>query len=97
MGSLFKHGNIWWVKYYQNGRPIRESMGSERETEAKRFLRLREGQVAQGKRVMPQAERLRFENLVDDFLGHYRINGKRSHDKAERPTLAAFLWRHASP
>jgi integrase len=84
MGSLFKRGNIWWVKYYQNGRPIRESTGSKRETEAKRFLKLREGQVAQGKRVMPQAERLRFENLVDDFLADYRINDKRLLDKAER-------------
>jgi hypothetical protein len=52
MGSLFKRGNLWWVKYYQNGRPIRESTGSQRETEAKRFLKLREGQVAQGKRVV---------------------------------------------
>src|SRR5262245_25978605 len=84
MGALFKRGNIWWVKYYANGRPIRESTGSEKETEAKRFLKFREGQVAQGKRVMPQAERLRFENLADDFLADYRINGKRSLDKAER-------------
>jgi len=48
MGSLFKRGNIWWVKYYQNGRPIRESTRAMQETEAKRFLKEREGQVAVG-------------------------------------------------
>jgi integrase len=42
------------------------------------------GEVAQGKRVTPQAERLRFENLAEDFRTDYRINRKRSLDKAER-------------
>lgn len=84
MGSLYLRGNIWWVKYYRNGRPIRESTGTEKETEARKFLKLREGQVAQGKRVLPRAERLRFEELSEDFLTDYRVNGKRSLDKAER-------------
>jgi integrase len=84
MGALFKRGNIRWVKYYQNGRPIRESPRSEKETEAKRFLKLREGQVAQGKRVVLYADRVRFEDLAADFLTDYRVNGKRSLDKARR-------------
>jgi hypothetical protein len=41
MGSLYRHGQIWWAKYYRNGRPIRESTRTTRETEAKRFLKLR--------------------------------------------------------
>lgn len=45
-------GGIWWVKYYVNGRPIRESTGVAGEAdkgppaEAKRFLKAREGRVA---------------------------------------------------
>jgi integrase len=84
MGSLYKRGDTWWIKYYQHGRPIRESTGTEKETEAKRFLKLREGQVAQGKQVILRAERLRFAELAADFLTDYRINGKRSLDKAQR-------------
>jgi integrase len=84
MGSLYKRGDTWWIKYYQNGKAIRESTGTEKETEAKRFLKLREGQVAQGKRVVPYFERLRFEELAADLLADYQINGKRSLDKAQR-------------
>ena len=84
MGSLYRRGDIWWAKYYQNGWPIRESTGATKETEAKRFLKLREGQVAEGRRVVPRTERLRFDELAQDFLTDYRINGKRSLDKAQR-------------
>jgi hypothetical protein len=52
MGSLYKRGNTWWVKYYQHGGPIREGSGTAKETETRRFLKLREGQVAQVKQVI---------------------------------------------
>jgi len=84
MGSLYRRGNIWWIKYYRNGRPIRESTGTDKQTEAKRFLKLREGDVAQGRLVIPRVERIRFEELAEDFLNDYQINGRRSLDKARR-------------
>jgi len=49
MGSLYKQksrdgtpGRVWWAKYYVNGRAMRESTGTKKEVEAKRFLRLRD-------------------------------------------------------
>jgi len=84
VGSLYKRRSIWWVKYYRNGRPIRESTGTDKETEAKRFLKLREGDVAQGRLVIPRVERIRFEELAEDFLNDYQINGRRSMPKAKR-------------
>ncbi len=36
-------GSIWWVKYYVNGQPIRESTGTEKETEATRRVLVRKG------------------------------------------------------
>jgi hypothetical protein len=84
VGSLYKRGDIWWIKYYQHGRAIRESTGSEKEMEARRFLKLREGQVAEGKRVNQAMERISFGGLAADLLTDYRANGKRSLDKAER-------------
>jgi len=37
-----------WIKYYRNGRPIRGSTGTDKETEAKRILREKEGDIAAG-------------------------------------------------
>jgi hypothetical protein len=54
MGSLYRRGEIWWVKYYENGRPKRESAGTTKETEAKRFLKEREGRVATGQPILPE-------------------------------------------
>lgn len=100
MGSLYRRGNVWWVKYYRNGRPIRESAGTDKETEAKRFLKQREGDVAAGRLVIPRVERLRFEELAEDFLNDYQVNERRSLDKAHRSVrhLAKFFggWRAAN-
>lgn len=43
-----KLGRIWWVKYYVNGRPVRERTSAEKESEARRFLKACEGRVAMG-------------------------------------------------
>lgn len=29
MGQLSKRGTGWWIKYYVNGRPVRESTGAD--------------------------------------------------------------------
>jgi integrase len=90
---LYKRGTIWWVKYYRNGRPIRESTGTEKETEAKRFLKLREGDVATGRLIIPRVERIRFEELAQDYLNDYRANGRRSLGRAQQNVdhLARFF------
>ena len=33
MGQIYQRGRIYWVKYYVDGRPVRESTGCERETD----------------------------------------------------------------
>ncbi len=50
MGSLYrpklrsgKLSSKWWVKYYVNGRPIRESTGAEKEQDATRRVLVRKG------------------------------------------------------
>ena len=46
MGMTYKRGAVWWVKYYRNGRPIRESSQSSKESDAITLLKLREGDIA---------------------------------------------------
>ena len=78
-----RFGRIWWVKYYVNGRPIRESTGTEKETEAKRFLKVREGRVAMGQPVLRRMDRIRYEEAAEDLRKHYQTTGRRSPQEAE--------------
>ena len=83
-GHIYKRGNVYWIKYYRGGNLYYESTKSEKESEAKRLLRKQLGQMAEGRFVGLCPERVKFEDLARDFLNDYRINGKRSLDKAER-------------
>ncbi len=73
----------WWAKYYINGMARRESLGTEDHEEAKQILKVKEGRVAEGKPPLPRADKIRFEELAEDYLTDYRVNGKRSLTRAE--------------
>jgi integrase len=83
MGSTYKRGNIYWIKYYRNGKPYRESSESKKESDAKRLLKKREGEISQGKLPGIYFEKVRFDELAEDFLTDYRINKKKSLKRAE--------------
>ena len=93
MGHIFKRGNVYWVKYYRNGKPYRESTKSKKEADAKRLLKKREGEISEGKLPGVYFDRVRFDELSDGFLADYRINGKKSLVRAERSAqhLKAFF------
>jgi integrase len=82
MGYLYRRGNIWWVKYYVNGAPRRESTGTEKQEEARRFLKLREGAVGKGAPVAPRLDRILYEEVAKDLREHYRTTGKRDLEEA---------------
>ena len=84
MGSIYQRGKVYWVKYYRNGKPYRESTKSKKEADAKRLLRKREGEISEGKLPGIYFDRVRFDELAEDFLRDYRINGKKSLVRAER-------------
>jgi len=78
-----KPARIWWVKYYVNGHPNRESTGTEKEKEAKRFMKQREGRVAMGQPVLRRMDRIRYEEAAEDLRRYYRTTGCRSLREAE--------------
>jgi integrase len=96
MGSLYQRGSMWWCKYYVNGRPVRESTGTEHEKAAERFLKVREGAVAIGAPIPPRMDRVLYEELAGDLREHYRTTGRRRLDEVEdRLTyLDRFFARH---
>lgn len=51
---------------------------------AERLLKLREGEISQGKLPGVIFDRIRFDELAEDFLSDYRINKRRSIIKAQR-------------
>jgi len=77
MGSIYKRGNVYWIKYYRNGKPYRESSESKKEADAKRLLKKREGEISQGKLPGIYFEKVRFDELAEDLLTDYLINGQR--------------------
>ena len=84
MGELKRRGEIWWIRYYKNGKRHEESSGSAKEGDAKSLLRLREGDIERGVAITPKVGRIRFDEAVTDVLNDYRTNRKRSLDDVER-------------
>jgi len=84
MGAIYLRGHTYWLKYYRNGKPYRESAQTVKESEAKRLLKKREGEIATGKIPGVYFDRITFDALAEDFLADYRINGKKSLARAER-------------
>ncbi len=76
MGSIYKRGQTYWVKYYRNGKCIRESSGSTKMMVAKKLLARKEGDIAQGKFYEVDFSKVIFNELAEDFLMDYEINGK---------------------
>ena len=83
---------VWWIKYYRDGVPIRESTESEKESVAKTLLRQREGDIVRGVPVTSQTNRVTLEELAADVVNDYKVNNKRSIDDVRR----AFE-RHLKP
>jgi integrase len=83
-GSVFQRGAVWWIKYYRNGKPYRESSGSDKEGKARKLLKKRLGEIVLGRFVGPDAERVTIHELAVQYLNDYRVNQKKSLDKAER-------------
>jgi integrase len=95
MGSLYRKkrqqpdGTVraeatWWMKYYDHGRVVRESTGVEKEQEARRILKTREGRVAAGLPTLPRVDRIRYDEVAEDLRQHYRTTGSRDVVEAEK-------------
>ena len=78
MGRIFKRGSIYWIAYYHRGQEYRESAESESESAAKKLLKKRIGEVAQGRLRGANQDRLTFDDLAQALLADYQINGRRS-------------------
>ncbi len=97
---LYKRGEMYWIKYYSGGRPIRESTETKKRKEAERFLKHREGRAAIGAPVLPRVDRVRFSEAAQALREHYQVTGSRDLrgvDVKLKPILAFFgIYRLSS-
>ena len=77
-GSIYKRGSVYWIKYYRYGKPYCESTHSDRETEAARLLKRREGEIAKGGIPGIHYDRVWFDEIAEDLLTEYEVNKKKS-------------------
>jgi integrase len=82
MGMLYQRGNVWWVKYYRHGKCFRESSKSTKKMVAQKLLIRREGEILQGNIPGILFDKIKFDELAEDLLRDYRINEKKSLDRA---------------
>jgi integrase len=90
MGSLFrpkyraadgtlKESAVIWLKYRDAlGVLRRESSETEKEQEAKRLLKQREGAAVEGRVVIPRADKVTVAELLDELKQEYTANARRS-------------------
>ena len=95
MGSLYrpkyrgsdgtqKESAIIWLKYRDAlGVLQRESSGTEKEQEARRLLKQREGAAVEGRVIVPRADKITVAALAEDLRADYQANGRRSADRLE--------------
>jgi len=85
MPKPFLRGKMWWIKFYRDGQPVRESSYSTNEADAKRLLKIRMGQVEAGEYRGPAPARALVSDLLDLVIADYQIAKKRS--------IADLTWR----
>lgn len=81
--GLYKRGTIFWIKYYVNGRPVRESTGATKRADAKRIRDTKVGRAAAGEPLLPRVDRITWDEAAKDLKTFYSTTGSRGLDEAE--------------
>ncbi len=83
-GSIYKRGNVWWVKVYVGGKARRESSKSEKLEDAKRLRDKLLGQKHRGEISGGSADKVTVSELLDDLLEYGSSNIRAS---------TAYIWK----
>ena len=85
LGRIFKRGSVYWISYYHRGKEYRESSESESESQARKLLKKRLGEMGSGKLIGPVEERVTFEEMTEDLLRDYQVNKRKAVKIIEYP------------
>jgi integrase len=76
--GVIRESAVWWVRFRQHGKTVRQSTETTSETKAREFLRKQEGKVALGHLVSPDGDRLTLDEAATMIRDDYAANGHRS-------------------
>lgn len=71
-----KTAAVWWIEFWRDGRQHRESTKSRNVSDARKLLKQRLGEIANGSFVGRDAERTTFESLRQLIRDDYEKNGR---------------------
>jgi len=93
-GSIYrqKGSTKWWLQYFKDGKPYRQSSGTNNRTKAEAVLRRKLGEIATNAFIEPARERVKVRELFESLRLDYQNNERKSWDDTER------RWkRHLEP
>jgi len=70
LGSVYKRGPVYWIRYSRRGRKYRESSKSPERAVAVALLKQRLAELHQGRISGPAEEHVTFEELAADKWSH---------------------------
>jgi integrase len=83
---------VWWVRFRQHGKPVRQSTETKSERTARAILRDREGRVAFGIPVIARADKITLGETATLIRQDYASNGHKSADTLD--LRLAHLMNH---
>jgi integrase len=89
--GVVRESAVWWIRFRQHGKTVRQSTETTSETKARDFLRKQEGKVALGLPVSPQGDRLTLDEAASMIRDDYAANGRRSADTSLEIRLAHLI------
>jgi integrase len=81
MGTIYKRGRLFWIQYYRQEKPYQESTKSAKGADAKRLLKKREGEIAEGKLPGIYFDKVLYVELARDLEIDYELNRRKSLDR----------------
>src|ERR1700730_8277077 len=85
-GSIFQYKGcgIWYLKYYRDGKPVRESSHSEKQKVAEKMLAKRLAEISTGTYIEPADRKVTVDELYSALLADYKNNEMPSLEAAEQ-------------
>jgi integrase len=77
MGSVYKRGDIYWIRYRKNNKNLFESSKSEKKSVANELLKKREGRIVEGLDPGAGYDKLTYEALRKNLINDYIENNKK--------------------
>ena len=76
--GVVRESAVWWVRFRQHAKTVRQSTETTDERKARTFLREKEGKVALNIPVSPKGDKLTLDQAMAMIRDDYASNGRRS-------------------